>query len=123
MDFFQEVDGELVTGINCQLPGGCSDEFNQMGADEVWGQDGMIKEQCLMQDLEGDIKPLFSIIEIRPTHFFKVGDEGIYGFSENTGEFFKTKDPDNVVGIVGRLKEAELMVAALLTEPMSLSLD
>ncbi|KAF4451280.1 hypothetical protein F53441_5701 [Fusarium austroafricanum] len=120
MNLFKDNgNGQLVTDIDVQLLDECTNDFIEMGADEMWDEEtGHIKVQCLERDLEGDLKPLFSIVpeSNAPTHFFQLGSGDIYAFTASDQQMFKVTEPDSVAGIVARFAEMGPHLFALRVE-------
>ncbi|KAH7006556.1 hypothetical protein EDB82DRAFT_534656 [Fusarium venenatum] len=120
MELFREVDGQPVTDIDCQLPPFCSNMFFAMGADKIWDNNGLIRMNCSQRGFEEEFKPLFTMLpgEYNATHFFEIGDSGIYALEQGNNELFKIRSPDNVAGIVEQLNESGPELMALVVEPM-----
>ncbi|KAF5250792.1 hypothetical protein FANTH_4064 [Fusarium anthophilum] len=105
----KEVDGALVT--TCEYPPPTEDwteNYQEMGGDEYWGEGGKVSELLESRGLSGNVKPLFALNAESgsPYTLFELGGT-FYFFDTADDSLERIRDPEELGAILGTIGDPD----------------
>ncbi|KAG5657954.1 hypothetical protein KAF25_006905 [Fusarium avenaceum] len=108
-------DGVVVTDNGIPPPEDWTNNYEEIGGDMMWGQDGQIENELRGRSIDGDVRPHFGMAPYtgEALYLFEIGSGQFFFFNAIDGSMLQIKNQDDLQSIVTILDDENQGIAAL----------